>query len=317
MIVVILGSWLQLAACGGSAFTTSTEGPGTGASGAAGKPEPTAGALASAGTSGRAGTAGSNAEAGAAGAVGEAGSSSAGAESVGYREVILADRPLAYWRMGEIEDQSIPDETGGGNALVLQGGGHVPHSPGAVLDDPMGALGFDGEKSFAIANEARAFDFPDSAPFTLECWAQWVEGGPSYFQYLISNVQGIAGNRDGYSLYLLPAPALLDNAATAFEYDRPGADVGTRGPIPAVGAWAHYATVFDGKKIALFVDGTLANSANVTGSIGARTSSFAVGRHSDSDGFFFKGAIDEVAVYGRALRVADIARHISVGKYGP
>jgi hypothetical protein len=33
-------------------------------------------------------------------------------------------------------------------------------------------------------------------------------GGGSYFQYLFSNVAGVAGNRDGFSLYLLPEPAL-------------------------------------------------------------------------------------------------------------
>lgn len=318
-LLLAFASSLQLEACG-RAFTTA-------------EPGGTAGRATAADSAGRGGTTGGANEIGGADEpaggpdhAGEAGASTnesggssqdgGGSTSIGYREVILADGPLAYWRMGRLEDSSIPDETGRGNDLVLQGEGHVLHSAGAVLDDPQGALGFDGERSFAIASDARAFDFVDGTAFTLECWARRANGGASYFQYLVANVQGVANDRDGYSLYLLPEPQGQDSAVSAFEYDLPAKDLGIRGPLPTEGSWAHYASVFDGSKIFLFVNGTLASSAKATGSIGPRTSQFAIGRHSDNNGFYFKGAIDEVAVYQLALGVADIARHISAAKRG-
>src|SRR5688572_10082323 len=90
-----------------------------------------------------------------------------------YRNAVLADKPLAYWRMGIQQGSSlIKDETGNGNDLVLQGGGHTFGRAGALAGDDDTALGFDGKGSRAVLiGDARAFDFPNRAPFTIECWA--------------------------------------------------------------------------------------------------------------------------------------------------
>jgi hypothetical protein len=216
--------------------------------------------------------------------------------------------------MGEVDAGVVPDETGGGNDLVLQGGGHEQHVSGAVAGDDAGAIGFDGSKSFALASDARALDFADGAAFTLECWALRRTGGNSYYQYLFANIQGVANDREGYALYLLPEPASDDSARSAFEYDKPMLDLGIWGPLGDESAWTHYAAVFDGVKISLFVDGTMASSHAVTASIAPRSADFAVARHSQNDGFFFKGALDELAVYARALSAADLVRHVNLAK---
>jgi len=122
------------------------------------------------------------------------------------------------------------------------------------------------------------------------------------------------GNRDGYILYLLPEPGTGDSPRSAFEYDRPGTDLGIWGPLAAESHWGHYVAVYDGMTAAIYVDGTLADGAAVTGRIGPRTGPFAVARSSESDGFYFKGAMDEIAVYPRALTAKDVARHFAFGK---
>jgi hypothetical protein len=254
----------------------------------------------------------SNLPATSAGAGGEQG----GAAPTGptYRQVVLQDEPLVYWRMGASKNRVVADETGGGNDLVLQGTGQVLGLQGAIAGDPDGAISFDGAASFAIATNARALDFVDSAKFTLECWARRETGGTSYFQYLFANVSGVAGDRDGFALYLLPEPAQGESARTAFEYDQPGVEVGIWGPVVSPGAWGHYVSVFDGEQAFLYVNGTLANNHTVTGSIAARTVPFTVGRGAGVDGSYFKGALDELAIYPRPLSSAEIAEHFSFAR---
>jgi hypothetical protein len=238
----------------------------------------------------------------------------AGPTGPAYRRAVLGDGPLVYWRMGITSGSSVPDETRGGNDLVLQGGGHRLGVVGAIRNDGDGAIEFDGVASFAIATEPRVLDFAGNAAFTLECWARRSSGGTSYFQHLLSNLEGPAGDRNGYILYLLPEPGGQDSARSAFEYDRPGTDLGLWGPLSPESQWGHYAATYDGAMATLYVDGTVADSAAVGGSIAPRTGAFAVARSSESNGFYFKGALDEIAVYPRALGAADVARHFALGK---
>jgi hypothetical protein len=324
--VLAIGLGLNAFPACGTEFSSREGGAGrAGAAGSGGR----AGAAGSSGRTsegGSAGTAGqngggapSNAGGGAGGAQPTAGSggttnepqAGAAGEDSGtdeYRSLILEAEPLVYWRMGIARGRSVPDETGGGNDLVLQGSGHELGVDPAVRGGD-GAIRFDGSASFAIATDPRALDFSDAAPFTLECWARRLAGGASYFQYLLSSMQGIAGNRDGYMLYLLPSPSLLDSAQSAFEYDRSGSDTGLFGPLPAEDAWAHYAAVFDGSGAVLYIDGTLVDSAAIDASFGPRSVPFTVARAASEETGYFNGTLDELAVYPRALNVGEIAEH--------
>jgi hypothetical protein len=253
---------------------------------------------------------------------GDAGPGAAGAGEAGgapptgsaYRDLVLSHHPLVYWRMGEATSRVVVDETGGGNDLVLQGTGQQLGLDGAIRDDADGAIGFDGVKSFAIAKNARALDFPLGAAFSLECWARRVAGGGSYFQHLFSNVQGVANNRDGYALYLLPEPTTGDSARSVLEYDRPMADLGIWGPVTDPSRYGHYVAVFDGDQIALYVDGTLSDSAPVPSSFVARTVPFTVARAAGVDGSYFKGALDELAIYAHALDSVQVAAHYAFAR---
>jgi hypothetical protein len=259
------------------------------------------------------GDAGSGADVGNGGA-NDAGNGGSGPALPTYEETVLADEPLVYWRMAIDGGVVVPDETGGGNDLVLQGSGHHFGVSGAIAGDSDPALGFDGAGSFAVASDARALDFADGAAFTLEGWARRVNGGESYFQYLFANVQGTAGSRNGYLLYLLPEPASDDGRRATFEYDQPGNELGISAGLPAEGEWAHYAATFAAGVASIYVNGTLADSSPIDGSIATRTAAFSVGRSSDANDSFFKGDLDELAVYPRALPLKTIARHAAFGR---
>jgi hypothetical protein len=224
----------------------------------------------------------------------------------------MADDPRVYWRMGKLSEGTVADETGGGNALVLQGGGHQLDVAGAVKGDDT-AIGFDGASNFAIATDGRALDFAGAAAFTLECWARRETGGASYFQHLISSIDGVANNRDGYALYLLPEPAAGETGRSVFERDRPAHDVGIFGAIPKPSVWAHYVAVFDGMTVSIYVNGTLSDTGAAPGNLSPRATPFAVARATGGANFF-KGALDEIAVYAHPLTPAAIAKHFAFAK---
>jgi hypothetical protein len=215
--------------------------------------------------------------------------------------------------MGIASGRIVPDESGHANDLVLQGSGHGLSIDGAVAADDDAAIHFDGEDSFAIATNARVLDFANGAAFTLEVWARRETGGSSYFQHIVSNTVGSPGNRNGFMLYLLPEPDGQDSARSAFEYDSPGIETGLFGPLPPESKWAYYVAVYDGVIVTLYVDATLADTRPIEGSMSARSGTFAVARASNGGLTFFKGGLDELAIYGRALTLAEIVKHFELG----
>ena len=79
--------------------------------------------------------------------------------------------------------------------------------------------------------------------------------------------------------------------------------------MPIESTWAHLAAVFSNGTAMLYVAGTPEDTAAVATAITARTGSFTVGRAADEDHYYFKGAVDELAVYPRALSLATIVAH--------
>jgi hypothetical protein len=250
----------------------------------------------------------------------------AGADAVGdrttpsaYRDAILAAGPLAYWRMGKTAGLSIDDESGHGNNLVLQGmaGGYVVGEPGAIVGDTDTAIRFDGKTGNARAAMSRAFDFPDGAPFTIELWAKRdeIEGG-AYFQHLISHIEGVATNRTGFLLYVLPTASTPSAyPSTSFEVDalanlEQSTSLGS--PV-AAGKWGHYAGVVDtAGMLTLYVDANTSTPRQRKGPMTVKTAALVIG--AGENGGQFPGTIDEVAIYARALTLTEIAAHKSLGR---
>jgi hypothetical protein len=234
--------------------------------------------------------------------------------ALAYRGAVLGDAPIAYWRMGIASGSVVPDESGHRNDLLLQGTGHTFGVAGALAGDPDGAIGFDGANGHAVALRPRDFDFPSGAPFTVECWARrerTIDGGSGeYFQHLVSASAGGPPNRNGYIFYILPSDVDPSVVHTAFEYGvLDGVQVGVEGPLGAASSYVHYVATFDGTKISLYVNATLASSRPVNGAFAPRMSEFVVGREASTGRYHFSGALDEIAVYDKALSLLQVTNH--------
>jgi len=80
-----------------------------------------------------------------------------------------------------------------------------------------------------------------------------------------------------------------------------GADIET--PLPTTGTWHHIAGTYDGSTIRLYVDGVEKASSSVSGPIQTSSTPLYIGNKpfSSYSGDYFKGIIDEVRIYNRAL----------------
>lgn len=232
-----------------------------------------------------------------------------------YEALILADGPLAYWRMGISSGRIVPDRTGRGNDLILQGTGHKLGVPGAIAADGDGAIEFDGVSSRAIATDARAFDFEGRHPFSIECWfLRRPRASATEYQYLVNSSIGEGGSRTGYALWIAPPEGGNSDPHGGFEWMTSGDDAQVNGALPPADAFVHYVAVFDGTKALLYTDG-VSDFDGLTGpgQQTARVTDFVIG--GDYDGSeCVSGVIDEVAIYDRALSAAEVEHHLSAGR---
>ena len=73
------------------------------------------------------------------------------------------------------------------------------------------------------------------------------------------------------------------------------------------GRWHHLTGVYDGERISLYVDGLLDNFAEASGAIDRNSQPVLIGANSEMPAREFKGAVDEVRIYARALSPGEIA----------
>src|SRR5438309_1859832 len=151
------------------------------------------------------------------------------------------------------------------------------------------ALVFNGTNALVTIPNAASLQL--TTGMTLEAWvnlatvtARWrdliYEGGDSYYLEATSTNASLPG-----------AGATLGNA------------FGTA--ALAANTWTHLATTFDGATLRLYVNGVQASSRAVTGTLPTSTNPLQIGGDS-LFGKFFRGMIDEVRIYNRALTQAEI-----------
>ena len=75
--------------------------------------------------------------------------------------------------------------------------------------------------------------------------------------------------------------------------------------------WTHLAMTYDGSVQRLYVNGVLAGTHAQTGNMAVGNQPLRIGGNGSFPGEFFKGLIDEVKVYNRALTAAEILAEMS------
>ncbi|MBV9173877.1 MAG: right-handed parallel beta-helix repeat-containing protein [Chloroflexi bacterium] len=211
---------------------------------------------------------------------------------------MLADQPLAYWRLDETDGTTLTDLSGQGQQATTSGAVSLGTS-GAIAGDPDQAISMDGKTGFARDNTA----INVGGDFTVEAWIKAASNDQA------APIVSIAGEGGSRTLYVQQGQFRgMDDLSSNW----PAYSVSASKPVDAT-TW-HYVvfTTQGGNNLALYVDGVLAGSATIQ-SVSGFTANPVLGWSDDTGFQKFAGSLDEVALYGSALSPERVKAHFLAG----
>src|SRR6185312_9730317 len=256
-----------------------------------------------------------------------------------YPQAVLASGPIAYYRLNENPDDGAGDngvtarDNAGGydgvysNAFLGISGYNVYSDPGNFAAEFGDYPSVNPYNDFA-GNVPAFLNFgtPNggNAEFTVEAWMTEYK----YVNGTGNSILGI-GYGNGGEQFILDTGGSANGALRFFVRNAAGTvSAATSSYLPANdGKWHHVVGVCDeaGGHVYLYMDGVQLASGTITAGSGILSSSMPLtigARESDhfntvSNDFQFLGAIDEVALYNRALSAAEIQSHYFASGIGP
>jgi hypothetical protein len=213
----------------------------------------------------------------------------------GYRGEVLADDPVAYWRLNDRDGAvTAADSSGKGREGTYDGGAHSVS--GALVAQPDSAASFDGESDW--------IDIPDlklSGDFTLEAWVR-LSGE-------ISSADAIVGHEEeGQDVNFYDERLRIFKTRTEC-----GGEMIPGGPCwdtlvssirATANVWTHWVITRSGGELKLYQDGR-----RIPADATPWTSPFTPQALGRGNGGFLSGSLDEIAIYDQALDPSRIRAH--------
>lgn len=216
-----------------------------------------------------------------------------------YAAEVVADRPLAYWRLAEAT----------GTVAVDEAGGHAGTYHDVTLGDP-GAVAGNTSARFVSNDSAvivgNTLDLAGGTSFSLEAWAMPSEVDSTLRR--IMTKRDDAAPVEGWSLTNSVKGLTLDA-------EHAGAFVGgiASRPLPA-GEWSHVVVTYDGVTLVFFIDGNEDAHQVTTVAMSANQANLVLGSLSNASGNAWRGNLDELAIYDHALPAARVLAHYEAAK---
>lgn len=223
-----------------------------------------------------------------------------------YVTAVLLDNPIGYYRLGETSITTARSEVPG-SPVGTYTGTYSRDQPGALPGDSNGAVLLGNASRGAVVFD-EVYGFDGRLPFTLEGWLSTsaMENGRIYT--LVSKGYSTP-TIQGYRVFLFDGKLSFLRSMNSVALDLLDT------PLPMTNEWTHFAAVFDGAQMRLYINGSLATSQSSTVSIPpSGTINFALGTGTgDIMGTLaddaYNGLLDEIAVYDEALSTQQIAQH--------
>jgi hypothetical protein len=206
---------------------------------------------------------------------------------------------LLYWNFDEGTGNRALDTTKR-TALMISASGS-PWIPGASplrFPNPA-ALSFDGMTTFAESVSPLSPPIQATAPKTMSLWIKPEVGNSSYHIIVTLN--------DGTTGASIPEVQIGYRVGQfgVWVPDESDRTLVKAPSLPAPGSWHHVAYVTDGTAHQLFIDGVI--SGVVTRSLRPiKLVALRVGRAPGTYTEHFRGAVDDLRIYGRALTPAEV-----------
>ncbi len=226
----------------------------------------------------------------------------------GYGASVYSLDPLLYWRLSETSGTTAADAGKDASNGTYFGTTRITRGvAGALTSVANTAVSFNPRGMATGVSSNAAFTNPSS--YSVEAWfrTSTTEGG---------KLVGFGGSQTGTSsnydrhIYMSPAGQLRFGVWTG-----EAQVIGTSASYNN-NAWHHVVGTQSSEGMRFYVDGALVGSNGVSYAQDY-TGYWRVGGDSGWEGAtWWTGAIDEVAVYGRALTAAQVQEHYSLGKDG-
>lgn len=230
-----------------------------------------------------------------------------------YSDVVLADSPLGYWRLGETSGTNANDET-----VNNRDGTYT----GAVTLNGMPLISGDTDPALVLSASGQYVNIPstgliDTADFSVELWFRPVHPplSTSAFMSIIS------ANDSSNITWALRwrADAATGDRDLDFHTRTTVSDSLQVQNVLQYGEILHIVGTWDGTTKKLYINGRLVASVALSGTLNVASghASVTVGCARNSGGTVINpcsGQYDEVAIYGSALTAARVAAHYAAGK---
>lgn len=212
-----------------------------------------------------------------------------------YSEAVLKDAPHGYWRLGEKEGITAADSSGQGN------NGSYENTPalgavGGLLGDSDTSVGFNLEsaeqKESVVVPDAASLDLGDV--FTYEAWIKRnATGGTDCI--IDKGVEGPVLRFDGEDHLLLRRSSVGNIAKSTTKI------TDTR--------WHHVVATKNGEAVHIYIDGKDVTGAVTNQTCPSTAHPLNIGADEGGTNDFFRGWIDEAAVYPTALSAERVKAH--------
>ena len=212
-----------------------------------------------------------------------------------YTATVLADHPVAYWRMDETTGSTMADTSGNANNGHYVGI-YTLGQPGALAG---GAVAFDGQSGAASVMNSPSLQVNT---VTIEMWLK-KHTDTEYGVYVAKNVE--PGGGAGSSWF-----ELLNshhNGELEFRVTSDGAPAVLSNSTLALNTWYYVVATYDGATAKIYINGKLDGTLKVTAVPKQTSDPLFIGRR--MDGLFADASLANVAIYSAALSAARIAAH--------
>ncbi|HYG36204.1 MAG TPA: LamG-like jellyroll fold domain-containing protein, partial [Clostridia bacterium] len=225
----------------------------------------------------------------------------------GYAAQIVAEKPLAYWRMGEAAGTVAVDSWGGHDGVY---NGVTFGMPGYSLIDANTSVGLDPAAGSGVSvADGAVFTYTGASPaFTLEAWAKFKD--VSGVQRLFSNWQSSGA---GIGFGINGATGMRFTTFGVQDFDLDLTQAGIAGFVP--GKWYHLVGVAEGGSFFFYINGQQVGSIPFNGEAVASSQALMLGRNPQGASEVIKGQLDETAIYDKALTSDQVRAHYEA-RYG-
>jgi YVTN family beta-propeller protein len=196
---------------------------------------------------------------------------------------------------------------GEGNAFDVIGGNHGVTNNGVSYSGGVNgtAFSFDGIDDYIDVGMLNNTALNESRPFSISAWINSTDTTP--YQTIISNYMGESGATGNYSTYFTVSSGNLNFGINKRQIDE------TVASTPISVGWHYVTATYDSSTLNLYLDGELKSSATRTFSGSTNnTRGWYIGNFPPEwvalwYNTSFKGQIDELAIYNRALAPFEIS----------